>query len=191
MTARLQQGWKGPSLKAIATLAGLGTATVDRVLNNRAGVSEKTRARVLSALEKLSQEAGSGTTVLDLRLFCDSGASFNAAMETAVAAVNRSLPGVHIRGSYTPTSLVDPATFARRIEEEGAAAGGVMVAAREHPAVNRAIRRLCAAGVPVICLTTDLPSSRRSAYIGNDQYAAGSTAALLIGNALPRTRSCW
>ena len=31
------------------------------------------------------------------------------------------------------------------------------------------------------------PSSRRSAYVGNDQYAAGSVAAQLIGQALTRT----
>jgi LacI family transcriptional regulator len=65
---------------------------------------------------------------------------------------------------------------------------GVVIIAREHPATNRAIRKLRAVGIPVICLTTDLPSSRRSAYVGNDQYAAGSVAALLIGNALPKER---
>ncbi len=44
-------------------------------------------------------------------------------------------------------------------------------------------------GQPVVTLTTDLPSSRRSAYIGNDQYAAGSVAAQLIGQILPEKRN--
>lgn len=38
-------------------------------------------------------------------------------------------------------------------------------------------------------LTTDLPSSRRSAYVGNDQYAAGCVAAQLIGQTLPKAPS--
>ncbi|WP_323009919.1 LacI family DNA-binding transcriptional regulator [Paracoccus sp. (in: a-proteobacteria)] len=183
------RGWKGPSLKEIAQLSGLGTATVDRVLNNRAGVREKTRLRVLAALEKLSHDTAPGERMFDLRLFCESGATFNATMEQAAEAVNRSLPGVRIRGTYIPTSQVDPSTFARQMEQEGGEADGVLVVAREHPATNSAIRKLCAAGVPVVCLTSDLPSSRRSAYIGNDQYAAGSVAALLIGSRLPRERN--
>ncbi|WP_371931838.1 substrate-binding domain-containing protein [Mameliella sp. MMSF_3510] len=64
-----------------------------------------------------------------------------------------------------------------------------MVNAREHPAINRAIRKLVGSGQPVVTLTTDLPSSRRSAYIGNDQYAAGSVAAQLIGQILPEKRN--
>ena len=60
--------------------------------------------------------------------------------------------------------------------------------AREHPAVNNAVRGLRRRGIPVVCLTTDLPSSRRSAYVGNDQHAAGSVAAQLIGNARPRAQ---
>ncbi len=48
------------------------------------------------------------------------------------------------------------------------------------------MRKLVAAGLPVLCLTTDLPSSRRSGYVGNDQTAAGCVAAQLIGQILPR-----
>ncbi|WP_198672354.1 LacI family DNA-binding transcriptional regulator [Pseudogemmobacter bohemicus] len=183
------QGWKGPSVKEVARLSGLGPATVDRVLNNRPGVREKTRNRVLAALEKLSQENQSGEDVLDLRLFCESGTTFNAAMALAAEQVNRALPGLRISGFYLPTRETDPAQFARQIEQEGSGSDGVIVVAREHPAINAAIRKLGGQGVPVVCLTTDLPSSRRSAYVGNDQYAAGSVAALLIGNRLSRAQA--
>jgi LacI family transcriptional regulator len=43
-------------------------------------------------------------------------------------------------------------------------------------------------GVPTVCLTSDLPSSRRNTYVGNDQYAAGSVAGHLVGRALPKER---
>ncbi|MEW9612756.1 LacI family DNA-binding transcriptional regulator [Shinella sp. S4-D37] len=178
--------WKGPSVQEIARLAGVGSATVDRVLNNRSGVREKTRARVLGALEKLRDENTGREIPVLIRLFCDSGETFNAAIAAAVSEVNRTLAGVDIQGAYVTTSEVDPLAFARRVEQEGSEADGVVVIAREHPSVNRAIRKLRTIGRPVICLTTDLPSSRRSAYVGNDQYAAGSVAALLIGNALPK-----
>ena len=45
-------------IKEVARQAGLGTATVDRVLNDRAHVSPQTRLRVSAAIEELkAQEA--------------------------------------------------------------------------------------------------------------------------------------
>lgn len=183
------RAWKGPTVQEIARLAGVGPATVDRVLNNRSGVREHTRARVLGALEKLKYESTEIDLPVQIRLFCDSGETFNAAMAAAAAEANRTLAGIEIEGTYVTTSEVDPVSFARQIEQEGSGADGLVVITREHPAINRAIRKLRTIGIPVICLTTDLPSSRRSAYIGNDQYSAGSVAALLIGNALPKERN--
>jgi LacI family transcriptional regulator len=162
---------------------------VDRVLNNRSGVRERTRARVLGALEKLRNDTADSDVPVQIRLFCDSGETFNAAIASAAEEVNRTVAGVEIKGVYVTTSELEPNSFARQLEQEGSGGDGVVVIAREHPAINRAIRKLQTAGIPVVCLTTDLPSSRRSAYIGNDQYAAGSVAALLIGNALPKERN--
>lgn len=178
--------WKRPTIREIADLAGVGTASVDRVLNNRPGVKANTRNAVQAAIAKLTHDGGMGDGTLDIRLFCESGVSFNGTMETAAQRANRTVPGVHITGHYEVTHESDPARFARRIEDEGAEADGVIVVAREHPATNRAVRKLVAAGLPVLCLTTDLPSSRRSGYVGNDQTAAGCVAAQLIGQILPK-----
>ena len=180
------QVWKGPKVQDIARVARVGPATVDRVLNNRPGVREGTRLKVLAALEKLRHDLAEGRATLQIKLFCDSGETFNATLAQAEAVVNSSMPGVVVQGVYVPTSQVDPAAFADRVQAEGASADGVIVVSREHPAINRAIRTLCGQGVAVVCLTTDLPNSNRSAYVGNDQYAAGSVAGVLIGNGLPR-----
>nr|WP_244562588.1 substrate-binding domain-containing protein [Ensifer aridi] len=158
-------------------------------MNNREGVRERTRSRVLGALEKLRNEQSDSDVPVQIRLFCDSGETFNVAMAAAAAEVNRSVAGVEVEGTYVTTSEVDPIALARQIEQDGSGADGAVIIAREHPAINRAIRKLRSIDIPVVCLTTDLPSSRRSVYIGNDQYAAGSVAALLIGNALPKERN--
>jgi len=178
--------WTGPTIAEIAALAGVGSASVDRVMNNRSGVKEKTRARVMAAYDKLMLERGVGGT-LDLRLFCESGEGFNDAMLRAATEVNRTVAGALIGTYFETTSELDPMRFARRMIEDGTVAHGVILVAREHPAINGAARKLMEQGVPVVCLTTDLPSSRRAAYVGNDQYAAGSVAAHLIGQVLPKT----
>lgn len=180
-------GWKKPTIREIADLAGVGTASVDRVLNNRPGVKEKTRSRVIAALEKLDSESSTETENLRIVLFSESGEAFNGAMAKAVSYTNRTTPGVHVDCHFVITKELEPLPFARKIEEDGKKADGVILVAREHPAVNRAVRNLTNDGVPVVCITTDLPSSRRSAYIGNDQSAAGCVAAQLIGLIMPKT----
>lgn len=175
--------WKGPTIREIAKSAGVGTATVDRVLNNRQSVREKSRRRVEEALHKLTSDQGRERS-LEVRLFCESGESFNAAMADAVEYVNRSVPGTTVRATFVTTDQLDPGGFATALLNEGVSAQGVVVVANEHPAFNSAIRRLESCDIPVVCLTSDLPSSRRSAYVGNDQYAAGSVAGLLIGPAI-------
>ena len=179
--------WKGPTVRDIAELSGFAPATVDRALNGRPGVRDATRERVLAAHRKLSR-GSEAAAPLRIRLICESGITFNRAVEAAADAINRTYPGAAIHDDYTETSKFDPVGFSARISGIGDDTGGLILVAREHPAVNNAVRGLRRRGIPVVCLTTDLPSSRRSAYVGNDQHAAGSVAAQLIGNASPRAQ---
>ncbi|MCO1656260.1 substrate-binding domain-containing protein [Pseudonocardia humida] len=48
-----------------------------------------------------------------------------------------------------------------------------------------AVERLADAGIPVVTLVTDLPTSPRIAYVGLDNRAAGATAAYLIDQWVP------
>jgi LacI family transcriptional regulator len=188
MTMDPNDGWRGPTVKDVAEAAGVAPATVDRVLNKRPGVKEGTRQKVMAAFDKLSQERKDPSRSLDIVLFCESGETFNAKVRDAMDRANRTIPNVFITGHFETTFEMDPIVFARQLETLGGRADGVIVTAREHPAINRAIRRLEALQVPVVCLTTDLPSSRRTAYVGNDQYAAGSVAGQLIGNAVAKDK---
>ena len=146
----------------------------------------ETRKRVQSALSKLQYDQNT-VTQLRIGLLCDSGVTFNSTIAQATDYTNLTVPSVTIVGTYSETSAFDPQDFAGRIEKEGEISDGLILIAREHPAINGAVRTMRRNGLPVVCLTTDLPSSRRSAYIGNDQYAAGSVAAQLIGQALPKS----
>ena len=53
--------------------------------------------------------------------------------------------------------------------------------ALDHPQVRAAIDDLVASGTVVVTLVSDVPSSRRSHYVGIDNVAAGRTAASLLG----------
>jgi LacI family transcriptional regulator len=122
---------------------------------------------------------------LRLNLFVDSGRSFNEAAEAAARLFCAQNPLVEITSELHVSYTVDPNDFAQRIEAAASASDGIILVAREHLAINDAVRDVTGSGIPVICLTTDLPSSGRTAYVGSDQYASGATAGWLCGRMLP------
>ena len=73
--------------------------------------------------------------------------------------------------------------------ETDASSHGVILKAQDEPAVAETIDTLTAAGVPVVTYATDVPNSRRCAYVGIDNRAAGVTAAYLVHQWLGPTSS--
>jgi LacI family transcriptional regulator len=174
--------WRGPTIVEIAAEAGVGTATVDRVLNARSHVRGITREKVLAALGRL--KAPRSTTDAQparIAFISDSGLSFNQTLELAVRDFVRDQPNVECPFIGMATSKVDPVKLANQIERSASEADGLVIVAREDIIINRAIRNVVARKTPVVCLTTDLLASGRHAYVGSDQTAAGATAAYLMG----------
>ena len=178
--------WRGPTVQEIAQASGVGTATVDRVLNGREGVREVTRQKVLSAVAELGGGASLATAQAKRRIafVVESGVSFNRALQEAVTDYCAAHPGLECPFTAVPTSQVDPIKFAQVLERTAGDVDGLVVVAREDLTINRAMRAVAQRQVPMICLTTDLPNSGRAAYVGNDQVSAGSTAAFLMGEAV-------
>lgn len=129
--------------------------------------------------------AGTGSA-LRLHLLAESGRSFN---EAAIAASGRFCAtdrAVSIDCDMHLPHAIEARALARRIEAAVDGIDGLILVAREDPAINSAVKAVTARGIPVVCLTTDLPSSARTAFVGSDQYASGATAGLLCGRMLPR-----
>jgi LacI family transcriptional regulator len=179
---------RNPSVAAIASVAGVGTATVDRVLNGRDGVREKTRKKVLKALDALQSSDGrpqsENQTVYKVAFLSDSGQSFRETLESAVWETVRQRPNIQATFDGFNTSKLDTLRFATIIERTAETAQAIVIVAREDLIINRAVRNVVGRGVPVICLTTDLPTSGRTAFVGSDQASAGATAAYLMGQVI-------
>jgi LacI family transcriptional regulator len=175
--------WRGPTIAEIAQETGMGTATVDRVLNGRSNVREVTRLKVLSALERLRRPDTASFVQSEKRItfLCDSGVSFSNTLEAAVSDCTVRRTDVASTYFAVTTSKTDPVKFANMIERSAAEADALVIVAREDLIINRAIRNVVARDIPVVCLTTDLPTSGRSLYVGSDQTSAGATAAYLMG----------
>ena len=171
-------------IKEIARQSGLGVATVDRVLNNRAHVSPQTRQRVLSAIDELAgQEAQ--LAARGRRLFFDfvieAPNRFTREVRAAGEAVLPQIGAAVCRPRFLMQEIMSDeevvASLARILKR---GSHGVCLKVRDTPKIRQAVNRLCEAGIPMVTLVTDLKDTERLAYIGLDNAGAGRTAAYLV-----------
>jgi LacI family transcriptional regulator len=168
----------------IAAQAGLSRATVDRVLHGREGVRPETVAQVNRAIDELGRQREqvhlSGRTLI-LDLVMQTPARFALASREALEAALRSLRPAVLRARSHLAEHSDPAAAAAVLDTLGRKGShGVILKAPDHPLVVGAVQRLADRGIPTVTFATDLPGSRRAAYLGMDNLAAGSTAAYLV-----------
>ncbi|MCP4382727.1 MAG: LacI family transcriptional regulator [Hyphomicrobiales bacterium] len=180
-------------LKDIALQAGVGIATVDRVINERGGVRPQTRRRVQQAVDELERQQNQiGLTgrkfIIDVvieapKVFCDGA---QAALTTCAPLLQPAI----FRARYVTRDAIADAHFeaiGANLRKRGS--HGVIVMVRDTPVTNAVVAALSDARIPVVAFATDLPASRRIAYAGMDNRTAGATAAYLAGQWLARTEA--
>jgi LacI family transcriptional regulator len=175
----------------VAREAKVSTATVDRVLNKRAGVRGATCERVLSAFEKLSAGGTAGAVepaplMMDFVLPSGAGPTFDENLRGAVeaeAAGSGATLRWHRFERFNPAALADQIV---EIARQGS--DGLAIHALEHPLVREAVDRVTLEGTPVIAFLSDLVGSRRVAYVGADNRAAGRTTGYVLGRFSPKEK---
>lgn len=168
-------------MREVAQRAGVGIATVGRVLNERGHVSPATAKRVLDAARELGLRR-----ILPLPhrpvlrfevLLAHPHSSFLTRLNHGFASLAATLDH-SVVVQRTIMSHWEPARVAdniRRLRSDG-----LIVLAEAHADVRDAIVAVTGAGTPVVCMVTDIPGSGRTAYVGIDNAKAGRTAGLLV-----------
>ncbi|MGU3499776.1 LacI family DNA-binding transcriptional regulator [Mycobacterium sp. C31M] len=169
-------------VREIAQQSGLSEATVDRVLNDRPGVRENTRAEVMQAIADLDKQRAqlrlNGRRYL-IDVVMQTPQRFSDAFRAAVEAELPAFAPAALRARF---HLWETGSAAQTVETLAKIRGshGVILKAQDEPAVAEAVDRLAASGVPVVTYTTDIANSDRCAYVGIDNHGAGVTAAYLV-----------
>ncbi len=178
-----------PTTHDIAKAAGVSLATVDRVINERPGVRDRTIEKVKQAIESLGYVRDvSAANLARQRTYRfvfavpDAYSEFTELLHQTIATVAGTAHVERTEISTLPIPADDPHALAAVLNQLDAdTVDGVALMAPETPHVRDALMRLTEAGVAVAALVSDLPNTSRNFFVGIDNIAAGKTAGKLMG----------
>ena len=178
-----------PTLTDVARKAGVGVATVDRVLNARAFVRPDTAERVFEAARSVGYH---GTPALRRRvearmahhrlgfLLQAPEQPFYHALEATLRAACANAPGARITpevaylpSQRSPDIVTGLMAMARNVD-------AIAMVVTDHPAVTAAVAELAERGIPVFALLSDAAPGARAGYLGVDNLKASRTAGWLL-----------
>ncbi len=170
----------------IAARAGVGTATVDRVLNKRPGVNADTVQRVLQVMAEIGAPPQRGRPRRDANLrfafvLPADDSPFLGLVDRQIAQSASDFRHQHITEvTYRIDASDGTGTrFAAGLLQL-ADCEGVALIAPDLPPVKQAINELVRSGIHVVTLFSDVAGSMRETHVGADNRAAGRTAGLLL-----------
>jgi len=172
------------SVRDISRQAGVSDATVDRVLHDRPGVRPGTVGQVRRAIQdleaqRLQLELTGRRFMIDV--VADAPTRFTSSVKRALEAVLPELRPAIFRARFHLHEQWNPEDCAAELDRIAARGShGVILKGPDVPSIAAAVDRLVQADIPVVTLVTDVPGSRRTAYVGMDNRSAGATAAYLI-----------
>lgn len=185
---------KNCTVADVAREAGVGVATVDRVINQRASVKPETAQRVLKAAEALGfrgaglirnriNESGKKHRLGFLMQKRDS--IFYQLLGQALTDAARASPSIQgalieFMDDLTPRRVVE------QIREMATKVDALALVATEHPHICNAIDELSEQGLPIFSLISDVTAVKRAGYVGIDNWKVGRTAAWAIANLSPK-----
>jgi LacI family transcriptional regulator len=179
------------TINQIAEAAGVSTATVDRVLNNRPGVNPATVDRVRTVMQALGAATpvrGRPRTTPNYRfgfVLPAARRGFFDMIDRVIAQAAGDFRHQHITEITHRLPNQDGADFAAELAKM-TDLDGIALLAPDVPQVKLAINELVRSGVHVVTLFSDVPGSLRETFVGADNRAAGRTAGILLGRCMPR-----
>lgn len=181
-----------PTTKDLAKEAGVSLATIDRVLNGRPGVKERTVVKVNEAIESIgfvrNAQAANLARNKSYRfnfILPQSGGKFLDELLSRIEETNQSLLTEMTSAQGVRIAANDPHTVANYLSSLSKDdVDGVAIMAPESPQVRDATTRLLERGIQAVQFLSGQPKASKTDFVGIDNHAAGATAGSLMGRFL-------
>jgi len=178
-----------PTARDLAKAAGVSLATVDRVLNDRPNVSEKASRQVAEAIERIGFVRNlaavnlARSTLYRFRFVLPQGGDqYLREIMQEIRAIDDALRSEMVSADIVQIPIEDPYLVANHLAcLDAAKVEGVAIMAPESPQVRDALNRLVERGIHVVRLLSGIEQAAGIDFVGIDNYAAGATAARLVG----------
>lgn len=189
---------KFATLHDVARSAGVSYATVDRVVNDRGGVAQKSEIRVKEAIKKLRYERDVAAANLARKrvyrfhfLLPDDTNDFFCALDAALRSHQNQATLLRTRFRTTRVPAFSEDAIIDALDTiDPSIADCVCMVALDTPAVVTAIQRAKGRGLKIVTLISDIATAARDHYVGIDNLVAGKTAGRMMGLAHGRRSGC-
>lgn len=184
-----------PTIADLARAAGVGTATVDRVLNGRQNVREETVRRVHEAAEQIGYH---GANVIRHRMLANK-AEFrlglilqkprHAFYQETQRLFEAQARACTLRRVQVTTKFMEessPEELARLLLGMRGRVDAVAATGLDHHTVTLAVQELRNAGIPVYSLLSDFAQGLRESYFGTNNIKIGRIAGWFVARLAQR-----
>lgn len=177
------------TIKMVAEHAGVSRGTVDRVLHDRGNVNLEVYEKVQQSLKELKYTPNAIARALAFNrntiklgvLIPDKPGFFRDEIYKAVENMRQDCQdigiGIHVAGC----DAMKPEQYVKEIDkmlEKGVS--GFAICAQNSDLLIQKINHMYAQDIPVITVNSDIPTSKRRCFIGEDAIRSGRAAAELI-----------
>lgn len=184
-----------PTTKDLAKAAGVSLATIDRVLNGRAGVRKKTVDAVNEAIERIGFERNQVAATLARQrgykfgfVLPRDGDEFLGEILERIKEFAQASRAEMIDIAAIRIDEQDPHKSARALSQLSPENfDGIAIMAPETPQIRDALHRLRERGIQTVAFISNQQEEEGRSFVGIDNQAAGATAGRLMSRFLCRT----
>lgn len=179
----------GNGIKEIARRAGVSIGTVDRVLHDRKGVSDTTRAKIKSIIQELDYHPNTMASLLASKKTLNfsviipevsANTDYWDYPKKGIEAAAEELKQLGVRIEYYLFDLNDEQSFTKAIKKLlSKKPDGIILAPSFIRESARFIQKTMENKIAVIYINSDLPHHPSLSYIGPDFFQSGRVAAQL------------
>lgn len=182
------------TIKQIAELANVSRGTVDKVLNNRPGVKEETKLKVLKIAKELNYQPNflgkalvqSKTPVKIGIILTPEYNPFIKDVFTGISNAQKELSAFGIEVIIKMPISLEPAEQISILSElETENVNGIALFPIDDSAVKNKINQLADQGIAIVTCNSRIDKINDICFIGQDHYKGGRTAAGLLSKLIP------